>query len=230
MTNVYCNVCAQDQGERESELKSATPPTPISLDFPQEEYDERLERVRKAMKKKGIDVTLVTDPHDFDWLTGSRADYSSAESPSWLIITQSHCVGVVRYLEASAHRAASAISEWIEYFDKGPSGIFSPVHCLNEKLNEFNKQKARIGINKRTLSVDNHEMLQENLPQSKLIDFRTEQVRIHNSPREIEAMRTAAKANQDALMETIEAMEIGWSEYDILKHISKLHKQHLGDL
>ena len=41
-----------------------------SLRFSREEFDLRLRRVRQAMEKAGLDLLLVTDPSNMNWLTG----------------------------------------------------------------------------------------------------------------------------------------------------------------
>ena len=42
----------------------------MSLAFNQSEYDQRLDKTRRAMSQHGVDVLLVTDPSNMAWLTG----------------------------------------------------------------------------------------------------------------------------------------------------------------
>ena len=42
----------------------------IGVPFTQEEYDERLRRVRSVMEKKGIEVLMVREPINVHYLTG----------------------------------------------------------------------------------------------------------------------------------------------------------------
>ncbi|NIP61499.1 MAG: M24 family metallopeptidase [Nitrosopumilaceae archaeon] len=209
--------------------KNTTAPLKVDLDFPLEEYADRLERVRAKMHREGVNVTIVTNHRDFNWLTGSRADYPSAESAAWIVITKKRAVGIVRSLEAEAHKSANALQEWVEYQDEGPQNLFSPLRGAIKVIKKLKMEKAIIGMNMRTFPVMDYEELRSRLPTAKFKDFFVESIRIHKSVREIEAMRMAAKGNQDALMETIKAIKPGWSEYDILKYINKRQKYHLGD-
>jgi ectoine hydrolase len=42
----------------------------LHLPFEPEEYEERLDKVRRAMDARGIDVLIATDPSNMAWLTG----------------------------------------------------------------------------------------------------------------------------------------------------------------
>ena len=42
----------------------------VELNFTREEYAERLEKTKKAMVEKGLDLLIVTDPSNMAWLTG----------------------------------------------------------------------------------------------------------------------------------------------------------------
>jgi ectoine hydrolase len=41
-----------------------------NLKFSREEYGERLEKTRRAMEAKGIDLLICSDPSNMAWLTG----------------------------------------------------------------------------------------------------------------------------------------------------------------
>ena len=42
----------------------------VELNFTREEYAERLEKTKKAMVEKGLDLLIVSDPSNMAWLTG----------------------------------------------------------------------------------------------------------------------------------------------------------------
>lgn len=44
--------------------------TDIELRFTREEFAQRLDKTRQAMDAKGIDLLIVTDPSNMNWLTG----------------------------------------------------------------------------------------------------------------------------------------------------------------
>jgi ectoine hydrolase len=42
----------------------------IELRFTRDEFAARLEKTRRAMEAKGVDLLIVTDPSNMNWLTG----------------------------------------------------------------------------------------------------------------------------------------------------------------
>ena len=44
--------------------------TEVTLKFTREEYAQRLAKTRRAMEEKGVDLLIVTDPSNMNWLTG----------------------------------------------------------------------------------------------------------------------------------------------------------------
>ena len=42
----------------------------VELRFSREEYAERLAKTRRAMEAKGVDLLIISDPSNMNWLTG----------------------------------------------------------------------------------------------------------------------------------------------------------------
>lgn len=199
------------------------------LPFPPHEYRKRYQRVLSSMALKGVDVAIVTMPRDFSWLTGTRVDYYAAESPQWLIVWEGEPVAIVRRLELETHRCCSIVKNWVEYPDEGPINPYDPViHTVNT-LQRLGLAQKRIGLNLRVTPVEEYERLKGLLPKARLVDFRVEGIRVRRSPLELECVRRANDVNRAALAETIEALEPGWSEWDIVMHLCKGHENRLGD-
>lgn len=199
------------------------------LPFPPEEYADRYRRVRRHMASKGVDAAIITMPRDFSWLTGTRVDYYSAESPQWLIVWEGEPVGIVRRLEAATHRCCSVVGQWVEYPDEGPINPYDPVLYTAGTLERLGLADKRIGVNLRVTSVEEYARLQLLLPKANLVDFRAEDIRVRRSVLELECIRRANNVNRAALAETIEALEPGWSEWDIVMHLCRGHEKRLGD-
>jgi Xaa-Pro dipeptidase len=205
--------------------------TPLSyeLPFPRSEYEARHARVRKHMALAGVDAVIVTMPRDFSWLTGTRVDYYASESPQWLIVWAGEPVGIVRHLEALTHRCCSFVNEWVEYPDEGPVNPYDPVAYTANTLKRLGLADKRIGFNLRVTPVEEYVRLQELLPEARVVDFRVEQIRVRRTELELDCIRRANNVNRAALVETIEAMEPGWSEWDIVMHLCHGHEKRLGD-
>ncbi len=199
------------------------------LPFPPQEYKERYRRVLASMALKGVDVAIVTMPRDFSWLTGTRVDYYAAESPQWLIVWEGEPVAIVRRLELETHRCCSIVKNWVEYPDEGPINPYDPVLYTVNTLKRLGLAQKRIGLNLRVTPVEEHVRLQGLLPKARLVDFRVEGIRVRRSALEIECARRANNVNRTALAATIDALEPGWSEWDIVMHLCKEHEKQLGD-
>lgn len=204
-------------------------PVTYELPFPRAEYELRFKRVRQEMAQAGIDATIVTIPRDFSWLTGTRVDYYCAESPQWMIVWAGEPVGIVRHLEAMTHRCCSFLNEWVEYPDEGPFNPFDPVLYAARALEDLGLGDKRIGINLRVTPVEEHARFRELLPRVHLVDFRVEKIRVQRTPAELECIQLANNVNRAALAASIEAIDLGWSEWDIITHLAHGHAEQLKD-
>jgi len=200
----------------------------FELPFPMSEYQDRLRRLREGMSNAGIEVKIVTNPIDFYWLTGTRMR-SDAENPGWVIVPlDGEPIGVVRHLECSTHKMSSTLNRWYEFPDEGPVVPYDPVGCTVKALKDNKLDRKTIGMNYRVVSLNDFNRFKKLLPNMKIRDFRAEQIRIQKSKAEIEAQAKANKANQDALKDAIEEMQIGWTERQLYDCIVRNHEKHLG--
>jgi Xaa-Pro aminopeptidase len=204
-------------------------PVTYELPFPRAEYEARHERVKRHMAHAEVDATIVTTARDFSWLTGTRVDFYAAESPQWLILWEGGPIGIVRRLEAMTHRCCSFVDEWVEYPDEGPINPYDPVLYVANTLKRLGLAQGRIGVNLRVTPVEDYLRLQSLLPGVRLTDFRVEQIRVCRSAPELECIRRANNVNRRALARTIDELEPGWSEWDVVMHLAQGHEALLGD-
>ena len=194
----------------------------FELPFPMSEYDDRLLRVREGMQQAGIDVQIITDHIGYYWLTGANM------RSGWIIVWGGEPIGVVRHLDASTHKRLSWLKNWVECPDKGAIQPYDPVHYTAETLKELNIDNKVIGINFRITGYEAINRLKKLLPDAEIRDFRVETIWNIKSELEQECQFKATKVNQDALMDTINEIEVGWSELDVVERIARHHKKYLG--
>lgn len=202
-------------------------PRRFELPFPLSEYKDRLRRVRQAMQVAGVDVQIVTDPRDLYWLTGTRIVSEQGPGDNQLIIWDGEPIMVVRHLEGSSHKYSTWIKDFVEYYDEGSITPYDPMKKVAERLKGLGLDKKRIGVNFRLATLQNFNRLRELLPNAEYRDFRVEKIRVIKSKLEQECQFRAAKINQDALMNTINDMEIGWSQRDIENSIARYQEKYL---
>jgi Xaa-Pro aminopeptidase len=204
-------------------------PKRYELPFPLSEYRQRLSRVREAMKLAAVDVAIVEDPQDLYWLTGTRITQEQTPNDNHLIIWEGAPTMVVRHIESQVHQSSTWIEHWVTYVDEGPINPYDPIKKVVEALSERGMAKKKIGVNFRLTTIQDHNRLCELLPDAKIQDFRVEQIRVIKSKLEQECQFKASKVNQDALVNTINEMEIGWSQQDIESCITRYQMKYLGD-
>lgn len=203
-------------------------PGRFELPFPLSEYEDRLRRVRHAMRLGGVDVQVVMDRRDLYWLAGTRVVVEQGPGDNQLIVWDGDPIMVVRHLEASSQRYSTWIESFVEYDDEGPITPYDPMKKVAEKLKELGLDEKRIGVNFRLATLQNFNRLRSLLPKADFRDFRVESIRVVKSKLEQECQFRAAKANQDALMDTINDMEIGWTQRDIERSIAAYQEKYLG--
>ena len=203
-------------------------PRRFELPFPLSEYKDRLRRVRQGMQLAGVDVQIVMDPRDLYWLTGTRIVFEQGPGDNQLIIWDGNPIMIVRHLEASSHKYSTWVEDFVEYYDEGPITPYDPMKKVAETLKELGLDNKRIGVNFRLTTLQNFNRLRKLLPEAEFCDFRVERIRAIKSRLEQECQFKAAKVNQDALMRTINDMEIGWSHRDIENSIARYHEEYLG--
>lgn len=172
---------------------------PKELSFAESEYRQRVEKVRKVMDERNLDVLLVTYAPDLSYLSGYQSFGTGWYS----------CMVLPREGEPILHMHSLEIgpimlTSWVKdirgvswSFNDGVGGELADI------LKERGLEKKRIGIwSKRPgLSVDVYEGLKRALPQGSLIEASdvVSEPRRCKSPAEMEYMRQSARITNKAL-------------------------------
>ncbi|SDO10923.1 M24 family metallopeptidase [Alkalicoccus daliensis] len=197
------------------------------LPFDIQEYQERLQKTKKSMADRGIDVLLVTDPANMNYLTGYDAWSFYVHQMVVIIIDEPQPLWIGRYLDANGARVTTWIYDeniiaYPDYYVH--SDVFHPMSFVGEILAQIGQGNRRIGV-----EMDNYYFsakafmkLQQALPNAKFIDgdLIVNYVRIIKSQQEIEYMKRAALIADKAMHHGIENIRIGSRENDAAAHIS----------
>lgn len=196
--------------------------------FPDSEYAHRLERTRSSMAKAGLDVLLVTDPANMNYLIGYDAWSfyvpqavilpAGRESPLW----------VGRGMDAQSAILTTTLprDSILSYAD---DYVESPVkHAMQHVagvLAERGYGRARIGYegNAYFFTARNLQVLTHELPEAQFIDadLLVNWARTVKSPREIEVMRQAARIVENVMRVAIDAVSVGTRQCDAAALISE---------
>jgi len=185
--------------------------------FTDEEYIDRLEKVKARMTGLELDACLISTPENIFYLTG--LSHQGFFAYHMLIVPmEGQLTLITRSMEQATVELLVPSARFIGYIDSS-----DPIDTTVEALKEDGLQKARLGMEKETLFLSPRiaERLQERLPQAAWSDISglVDDCRLIKSNQEIEYTRKAAKV-ADAMMQTaIETAGIGVSEQDIAAEV-----------
>ncbi len=204
------------------------------LAFEQDEYLNRLSNVKEKMIKKSIDLLIVTDPANMNYISGY--DALSFYTPQALIITlnSDEPVWIGRYQDYMC----AVETTWLKndniiiYPDKY---LWEPkkehvMDFIADYLKEKDLANKIIGVEMDSYYFTAHwyEKLKTNLPEAifKDVTYLVNWVRAIKSDREIEYMKKAAKIVANSMDKAIKNIDAGIRECDVAAEIT--HAQLSG--
>src|SRR5690348_5032981 len=195
--------------------------------FPDDEYDSRLKRTRERMADAGVDVLLVTDPANMNYLTGY--DAWSFYVPQGVIVPlkDEPPLWVGRGMDAQSAVLTTPLprENILRYADDYvESTVKHPMQYIASVLSDRGYGQAKIGYegNAYFFTARNLQVLEESLPSAKFVDvdLLVNWVRTVKSDREIEVMRQAARIVENVMRVAIDAVNVGTRQCDAAALIS----------
>lgn len=157
--------------------------------FPQSEYDDRLERVRRAMAAAGLDALVVSRPSAVEYLCG----YFSAETiPQPVLLTADALVLFVPDFEVG-RAVASSLAPEIRYFRYAVAHL--AYANIGTHVTGHVGAAARVGTDSRTPVAIVDALRDSSLTVRTGADV-TDEVRIVMSPAEVSVVEKAAESTQ----------------------------------
>lgn len=183
------------------------------MDFEISEYRRRIEKTRKAMAQKGVDLMVVVDPSNMAWLTGYDG-WSFYVHQCVLLAGDGEPVWVGRLQDANGAKLTAFMGHdnivgypdhYVQSTERHPFDFVSKV------IAERGWDRKRIGLEMDNyyFSAAAHEALKAHLPNARFVDATAlvNWQRAVKSDAEIVFMRRAARiveAMQERAMELIE--------------------------
>jgi len=196
------------------------------MNFTLQEYSTRLENVKKRMSDKGMDLLILTDPSNMNYLTGYDAwsfyyaqcviVHVNAEEPICFVRAQDAGGAYIKtYLKDE-----NIIQYHEKYIHTWP---LHPYDYLVEIIKQKKWDKLNIG-----LEMDSHyftaycyEKIKQGLPNAKLKDSErlVNWARLVKSNAEISLMKSAALISEKGMKTAIEAINPGVRQCDAVAEI-----------
>ncbi|WP_250502070.1 Xaa-Pro peptidase family protein [Caballeronia sp. AZ7_KS35] len=183
------------------------------MNFPKQEFDERVARVRAGMKSRGMDMLLLYGQEAINWTSGFYTPAHFAYAAFGLPLEGEPFL-VIRYIEEKAARVTTWVEDIRTYWDHE-----DPVEATKRAVESRSLGTARIALDKQAwyLTADRYDRLKAALPSAIFVDESRmiDELRIIKSPLELDTMRKSARIVEAALQGAIEATKEGVTERDV---------------
>jgi Xaa-Pro dipeptidase len=184
------------------------------LAFGEEEFRNRLARVRERMSEAGLACLVVLAPEDIYYLTGFRS-WGFFEWQALIVAPTGDPVMVSRALEERMYHDNSWIDAYRAYRD-----FEDPVATAVSVLEECCNRGDAVGLPTRSPHLSGHteHRLQELMPGIAWIDTTdlVAQIRWIKSPAELEVIRQTGELTAAAMGRAIEVAAQGRSENEVI--------------
>ncbi|MGG1674115.1 M24 family metallopeptidase [Neobacillus sp. NRS-1170] len=196
------------------------------MSFSKHEYKERIHKTKERMAEKGIEVLLITDPANLNYLSGYDGWSFYVHQMLILMIDEEQPKWIGRGQDANGAKATTWISHEniISYPDDYvQSDIKHPMDFVADRLKEFGKARCSIGVEMENyyFTAKCYEQLKKGLPNASFQDatLLVNWVRLIKSDVEIGYMKRAAKIVEKAMQAGMDLIEAGVRECDVAAKI-----------
>ncbi len=197
------------------------------LPFSYEEYQHRLEQTKKKMLEKGIEVLLITNPANMNYLSGYNGWSFYVDQLLVVIIDEEQPIWIGRHMDANGARATTWLFDEriIPYPETYVHSDKHPMEFVADILNQIGQSNRRIGLEMESyyFSALAYEKLKQSLPNAVFTDasLLVNYVRLVKSDQEIEYIKRAAKIVEKGMDAAVQNIAAGVRECDVVAEIYK---------
>ncbi|WP_101340902.1 ectoine hydrolase DoeA [Cereibacter azotoformans] len=199
--------------------------TEVELRFSRDEFAQRLDKTRRAMEAKGVDLLIVTDPSNMNWLTGYDG-WSFYVHQCVIVPPDGEPIWYGRGQDANGAKLTACLAHGniIGYPDHYvQSTERHPMDYLSALMTDRGWGSLRIGV-----EMDNYYFsaaafasLTRHLPNARFTDCTAlvNWQRAVKSPQEITYMRRAARIVEAMHARILDKVEVGMRKCDLVAEI-----------
>ncbi|TAA73087.1 M24 family metallopeptidase [Planococcus salinarum] len=203
------------------------------MSFSAMEYQQRIRKTKERMAAKGVEVLLITDPANMNYLSGYDGWSFYVHQMLIVIGDEDQPIWVGRTMDANAAKLTTWLytDNIIPYPDiYVQSDVLHPMDFVADILKQIGQEKRSIGVEMENyyFTAKCYEQLKKGLPNAKFQDatLLVNWARIVKSDQEIEYMKRAALFVENAMADGIKMINEGVRECDVAAKI--LHTQVSG--
>ncbi len=194
--------------------------------FTIEEYQERVRKTKTNMSQKGIDLLVISDPANMNYLTGYDGWSFYVPQVVILALEDDQPIWIGRGMDANGAKHTTYLSHdrIIGYADDYvQSPIKHPMQVVAEEIKKRGWETKAIGteMDAYYFSAKSFIELQQHLPEAQFRDSNllVSWVRIIKSAMEIEFMKKAGKIAERVMQTALETVAPGVRECDAVAEI-----------
>ncbi|WP_226037270.1 M24 family metallopeptidase [Aquibacillus saliphilus] len=196
------------------------------LPFDITEYQNRISETKQKMAESGIEVLLVTDPANMNYLSGYDAWSFYVHQMLVIVIDEPQPIWIGRHQDANGAKATTWIYDdnvipYPDYYVQ--SAIYHPMDFISEILKQIGQSNRYIGVEMDNyyFSAKAYQRLKKGLPNAtfKDADLLVNHIRMIKSDQEIEYMKRAAKIAEKAMYKGASSIRAGNRECDAAAEI-----------
>jgi len=188
----------------------------LNLDFPKDEYLNRQKKVRAAMEKEGIELLMVHQPVNINYLTGSRAKGWQTYQVLFFTLKEGPLTFLTRLPEIPEVRDMSLIDDILPYGGREPE---NPIDVVAAIMQEKSYLNLRVGMEapQYYLVPDEYNQLNALLGTAKVCEPNTliQDIKLVRSPAELAFIKKAVEMTDAGMDAAIDAMRKGSTEHEV---------------
>lgn len=197
--------------------------------FNESEYKRRVNKTKKRMQDRGIDVMMATHPANMNYLTGYDGWSFYVHQCVLVSLDQEEPVWIGRNMDANAAKVTTYLSKdnirnYADDYVHSPIGKH-PIDFVADVIEEKGWGDKNIGLemDQFYFTHKTYEILNKRFPNANFIDadLLVAMVRQIKSDPEIEMMKKAGKIAEIVMQTGIDHLEVGKRECDVAAEISK---------
>ncbi len=195
--------------------------------FSKEEYQKRIRKTKESMAEKGIDLLILSQPANMNYLTGYDGWSFYVHQCLLVSMDQEEPVWLGRGMDANGARITTYLSEEsiLEYADDYVQSLVKhPMHFVADVIKGKGWDKGTIGVEMDQFYFTHrcYVELEKSLPNAKFNDANTlvNWVRIIKSEAEVEFMKIAGQIAGKVMDAAVESINVGVRECDAAAKIA----------
>jgi len=195
--------------------------------FTKEEYRERVKKTQESMQEKGIDLLVVSQPANINYLTGYDGWSFYVHQCVLVSLSQEEPVWIGRGMDGNGARITTFLRDEniLRYADNYvQSTVRHPMNFVADVIKERGWDKGSIGLEMDQFYFTHRAFIEldKDLPNARFVDGNVlvNWIRVIKSDNEIEMMKRAGKIAVKAMDAAIKHINVGVRECDAAAEIA----------